>query len=145
MDTIVWVVEYSDEYGSTIQIYANETQAHQVAINEALEHMDNMGCNSSTIPGWADAYKQVIANKDSSFHVAIDTYNDWNHNLVSNELERYSIIVFPRKILGEFESNSSKPIQTGKLPDVPCKVCHRNVNESESTCWFCGVDNPARK
>ena len=32
-----------------------------------------------------------------------------------------------------------------KLVDVPCKRCGKGVNETEATCWMCGLDNPAKK
>lgn len=146
----VWVVEYNDpDCDVAIQLYADEKKAYEVALNEALEHMSAVGCNAfaALMPGWSDAYKKVFANKDSNHTVAMDAYNDWNENLVTDELSRYSIFVYTQEVDGDLNLDSSTQAvaQPVKLIDVPCKVCGKNVNASESTCWFCGVDNPARK
>lgn len=37
----------------------------------------------------------------------------------------------------------STPVVVAPLVDVPCRVCKRNVNKSEKTCWHCGCDDPA--
>ena len=39
--------------------------------------------------------------------------------------------------------SAAAPIAVAPLVDVPCRVCKRNVNKSEKTCWHCGCDNPA--
>ena len=148
--TRIWVVEFSDpESDVAIKLFADENIAYESAITEALEYMFKLGCDAScTILGWANSYNKVLANKDTNPTIALDAFNFWTHNFVTNELERYSIYVYVQEVIGDLNLNSSqqsvaqKPV---KLVDVPCKTCGRNVNTSESTCWFCGTANPARK
>jgi hypothetical protein len=144
----VWVVQFNDpDCDVTIQLYAEEKKAYEVALNEALEHMSAVGCNSHSIlmPGWSDAYNKVFANKDANPTVAMDAYNTWNDNSVTDELSRYYIFVNIQEIEGDLNISSSAPVQPVKLADVPCRVCGKNVNASESTCWCCGCDHPTRR
>ena len=138
--TFVWAVEYADEEDISINLYATETAAYEVAVQEAIEYMETMGCTSTTISGWVDAYNKVLSNRKTNPQLAIDLYNEWNHNQVSNELERYFIYVYDKEIIG-FSTSNKKQV---KVEDVPCKQCGRKVNDTEAQCWFCGCENPSK-
>lgn len=145
--TFVWVVEYNDADGDIdIGLFLNEKKAYQVAIDEALEYMKTSGCDeNSAIPGWADAYKKIIRTRENNHTVALDAYNDWNHNLVTDELSKYEIYVYLREVNEENESAAITSVKAVVPVDVPCKQCGRKVNDTESSCWYCGVANPSKR
>jgi hypothetical protein len=150
----VWSVQYTDpDDGMDYELYLHEDKAYEVATNEAIKHMESLGCNGlSTNPDWVQAYKDVVAQRISNPESSMISYRDWLAEL-PNQSARLDIWVTCKRMILDIAINpnsatscpSTKQGPIAKLVDIPCRVCGKGVNTSESTCWFCGVDNPARK
>ena len=155
----IWVLECLNpmQAEAFVSLYENEEDAWVIAVEAAIGHMLDLDCNDRDNAGdeWNDYYNEVVAAKNAGdFRIAMKTYDEWNSNMDNYE-DVYNIYIYsrpltpssgrvkvnmPTKVQGRVHSGLTAP---KKLVDVPCKLCGRNVNISESTCWNCGIDNPA--
>jgi len=149
--TIVYVIEITSVEGHKFSLYENERDAFADAADCAIEHMIEMDCNDPASPSeWRDYYESALKSRDlGDFVDTIATHDTWSGLLFNDEMVNinvYSLSVCPSSgIMFKAPPQRKKNVPSEKvvLPDVPCKLCGRNVNKSETICWNCGVAHPA--
>jgi hypothetical protein len=137
-------------------LFETEADALKRASVMCIDHMidcgyDNPGESDEAVSAYK-VYNEIVAYYDAGkYSNAVDVYSEWNTDSNAPDLRLY-IYVEERLVIPKGFNNANynlpltkKSINPTKSIDVSCKVCGRNVNENESNCWYCGVDNPARK
>jgi len=163
MSKVIWVLETNRpaDIGSVaVSLYESETDACREAAQCALDYMDCMDANDPNDPDVFPIYQKIMgAFRQGDYQSVVSEFTDWNNDQADYE-ELYLITVYQCSVVPAskpaVKPASGKPsvekptfgsmndLLQKRAKDVPCKVCGRNVNASEDTCWFCGVGNPAK-
>ena len=152
----IWVLEVNDKFQSTINLYEDEGEAFEDAVEQAIEYMEFV--NHSNYSYWKLYYNEIKILKESGkLFEALDKYNDWADNLTDDDFSHiwvYSKTLIPRKYqeavvrtstetciqleLFNLEITSSNEV-TKKI--VFCRGCNTELNFNETPCWKCGSEN----
>ena len=95
----IWVLEVNDKFQSTINLYEDEGEAFEDAVEQAIEYMEFV--NHSNYSYWKLYYNEIKILKESGkLFEALDKYNDWADNLTDDDFSHiwvYSKTLIPRK------------------------------------------------
>jgi hypothetical protein len=129
---------YHDFY--EIDVCSTEQEMFDLVCVEIINRMKFLGADDILLSvKWYAMYIEIIDKINTKDYLeALKTYNIFN-KLLSTEFS-YLILPFIKE---EFSDTNSTIDIKSKFPDVPCKVCKRNVSANESHCWNCGVKEPA--
>ena len=153
----VWVLENTEDADSSTQILLFEDK--QDAFSEASElgrlRRVEFDCDVLGDKHQAQYLDLCVKQSTKHFEMALEVYQDWNADLDLDD--SISISVYE----GEVKPTSGKnnylkigdkhnmPVTKAstklRKPDVPCKVCGHKVNDIDTHCWWCLVENPGVK
>lgn len=144
---LVWVVEYGKSIdNSNLVIFDNKTSAEEFVVEKLTDRLNYLQTNDPNLSKDSRYISILECINDKDIDLAIDKYHLFNHGLS----DKYYIYLMQNPVKSgspyitmNVSITSAAPKQ--KSPDVPCKVCKRNVSADEDVCWYCQVKNPAVK
>ena len=149
-----------------ISLFEDSNDADAYSASKAMDFMTNtFECTRPGAPkDYKDAYNAMLIEYNNGKHIhVVDAFSEFINKVIAvvDPDNVINIVVYCKDIKPATSNGSNsfntpsgwvvvptppsvsttKPVEV--LTDVPCKVCKRNVNKSEKTCWHCGCDNPA--
>lgn len=166
----VWIFQTHDPENGTIDLYVYDDQilALKDACYCAASYMQECSIDDPNHEANDHYVKVTSAINSGLYQDALAEYADWQYQHCCFE-EVLSYTVFSEDVKSGCQTNASKwgnsvsvpyqpspavnapasssasaIVQPQNEPQKPCKVCGKNVTQSEPSCWWCGALNPGK-
>lgn len=156
----VWVVKVFDleDLDIDIDVFCNEVDALNRALDIGIEYMEEMNANDPNKPDWYDYYNRALYFRNlGNPKLGLKAYKGWMSTIDVHE-DVFTIDVYPKQLYqSKSSANMNDPIEeepkytinrtvipnTGITKEnVPCKFCRTSLEKGESPCWKCGTKEP---